>query len=156
MTGFCLICGRIGPVQFHHLAGRAYAPRLGAAACRRCHTYLHGRLAAGGIDLRHAVPTADVRAWAMVRGTSETFAASLVILSKGAEAAALRGWARQVGLALVQRQAVSKQLSPRPLSGAQCPIPVRRQPAVDRAIQAAKLLELAHTAARSLDRIEGR
>jgi hypothetical protein len=156
MTGFCLICGRIGPVQFHHLAGRIYAPRLGAAACRRCHTYLHGRLAAGGIDLRHALLTPEVRAWAVLRGTSETFAASLVILNKGAQAAALRAWARHVSLALIQRQAVCEQLSPRPLSGAQCPRPARRQPAVDRAIQAAELLELAHAAARSLDRIEDR
>jgi hypothetical protein len=156
MTGFCLICGRIGSVQFHHLAGRVYAPSLGAPACRRCHTYLHGRLAAGGIDLRHASLVPGVRAWAVLRGTSETFAASLVILNKHAQAAALRAWARQVSLSLVQRQEVCEQLSPRPLSGVQCPRPVRRQPAVDRAIQATELLELAHAAARSLDRIDDR
>ena len=87
----CVVCGSTRPpLQWHHLAGRAYAMRLGGWACRRCHTYLHGRLAAGGIDLRHPTLLPVVRAWAVTRGTSETIAAALVVLDQPEAADALR------------------------------------------------------------------
>jgi hypothetical protein len=154
---FCIICGRAGPLQFHHLAGRAYAPRLGAWACRRCHTYLHARLAAGGIDLRHAVGEPHVRAWAVLRGVSETVAAALAILREPTAAAVLRARAREVSLILVSTAPASQALSPRPLLGRGCPPPVRpRTDAADPAAHAEALLAVARRSAHAFDQPRSR
>jgi hypothetical protein len=149
---FCIICGRFGSLQFHHLAGRVYAPRLGAWACRRCHTYLHGRLAAGGIDLRHATDEPAVRAWAVLRGVSETMAAALVMLNERPAAGLLRARAREVGLVLVSMAPACEALSPRPLLGRGCPAPVHAwKESAPRPDHAAGLLALAHRSANAFN-----
>lgn len=150
----CIVCGAIGQLQWHHLAGRVYALRLGDWVCRGCHTYLHARLAAGGIDLRHPTMTPAVRGWAVTRGVSETFAAALTCLG-GAEAAAeMRSRARWVGGILVASQPVCAALSPRPLTGRRYAPPVW-DPTADFSRQAEALLVLAHRARRVFDE-EGR
>jgi hypothetical protein len=75
--------------------------RLVAWTCPRCHRYLHGRLAAGGIDLRHPTLSPAVRAWAVTRGVSEAIAAALFVLDQPDAGAALRFQARRVGRLLV-------------------------------------------------------
>jgi hypothetical protein len=146
----CIVCGSPGPLQWHHLAGRAYALRLGAWACRGCHSYLHARLAAGGIDLRHPTLTPAVRAWAVTRGVSETFAGALTCVGAAEAAAELRSRARSVGRVLVASQPVCVALSPRPLTGQRHPHPVQ-DPDADPSRQAEALLELANRAQHVFD-----
>jgi hypothetical protein len=147
----CIVCGAAGRLQLHHLAGRAYAMRLVAWTCPRCHRYLHGRLAAGGIDLRHPTLSPAVGAWAVTRGVSETIAAALVILDQDDSAAALRLQARRVGRLLVATSPVCEALSPRPLAGRRCPSPAVPVEGLDRAEHAATVMAVAHAAAHHFD-----
>jgi hypothetical protein len=147
--GYCIVCWSSGRLQLHHLAGRIYARCLVAWVCPGCHRYLHGRLAAGGIDLRRPTLVPAVRAWAVARGVSETFAAALVVLDRPAAAEELRFQARRVGRILVATSPVCAGLSPRPLSGRLCPVPLGPSPAVFD--HAAALLALAREAAHTLD-----
>ena len=131
--------------------------RLGGWACRRCHTYLHARLAAGGIDLRRAELVPAVRAWAVTRGTSETIAAALVVLDQPCRRRAARP-ARAVGQLLAAPQPVCEALSPRPLVGRAAPAPIKAHPTPRpirrRHVQA--VLDLARPAATVFDDEEER
>ena len=151
MTGgaYCIVCWSSGRLQLHHLAGRVYARSLVAWVCPGCHRYLHGRLAAGGIDLRNATLVPAVRGWAVTRGVSETFAAALVVLDRPAAARELRFQARRVGRILVANSPVYLELSPRPLSGRLCPGPSGSSPAAFD--HTASLLALAREAAHTFD-----
>ncbi len=147
----CIVCGAVGRLQLHHLAGRAYAMRLVAWTCPRCHRYLHGRLAAGGIDLRQPTLSPVVRAWAVTRGVSETIAAALVVLDHPDSAAALQRQARKVGRLLVASSPVCQALSPRPLAGWHSLLPAVDAGGLDRAEHAAEVVALAHAAAHHFD-----
>jgi hypothetical protein len=53
--GICAVCGYACDVEQHHVAGEANFPDLTIPVCRSCHTELHRRLSAHGVELRRDV-----------------------------------------------------------------------------------------------------
>ena len=56
MSGACVLCGAIGPVDYHHVTGRAapgasyFDPALTIPLCRACHATEHAGLRVLGLD----------------------------------------------------------------------------------------------------------
>lgn len=148
--GVCIVCVRIGRIELHHLAGRVYQSWLVVPVCVPCHRFLHGRLAAAGIDLKAPVETPTVRAWALLRGTSDVLAAAFLVRGQPGPAATLAGWSHDLGDLLALAEA--GVIVPRPLItlGLSPPRPRRLTPTQE-TTQAGLLRELAADAQHALD-----
>jgi hypothetical protein len=149
-TGRCIVCARPGRVELHHLAGRACQPWFVAPVCVPCHRFLHARLVAAGINLKTLTPTPTMRAWTVLRGTSDTIAAAFSVRGQLAPAATLAGWAHDIGRLLVRIEPGIATLRPTIALGI-TPPPRRRLTPAQRTHQASLLGELAAQARHALD-----